>query len=1481
MSNQSFTRRAFCAGGMTLLSSMLLPQVEGLEDAFSLAPLGKAYADEGDSGQTSIMVVSRSELGIVAYDVTDAENPVALPEATVEITSRFNQQKLTGKTGSQGTIIFDLTDLAEDPNASILGFNGSIRITREGYREVYIPLTRIVSHAALKAPTRPLDGNPYFISLTMNEWDIQYSHQEYVTSASSTATQSIQGQLWLPDGANLPKANLIGCNKSAEELKLAEFKRIGSASTGADGGTLVTMEATGLFLKAGAPVCFSDMQSVKVDFLPEGANNAYRLEANIEANPAPLEESSAGDTFIIPDVSSSTLNLVKLPTTLCKPFAGATFSIWKPSLPVVFDFNILGYALFGIGHSDIVAKKDDGSWFSKDSYQTMPKQSVAEQAKAAVQKSVSSLDSYVKNDAASDNEKDVKTVWHKAMTDFKFYFNVQAFASLEYDWKKELWTGAFTGIVSGKFDYNITRQFWWGSVPMFYVVNPWASFQFSLRSGAQSKHLFSGLEWEDQAPVLGCGVSLGLTLTFGVGFIGLISASLTGAGYVTGYVSIPPNRGDKTPRYLAGYGLKLAVDLQLPLCKFSFPMYNDNQPTYYDSYNPKMLQGGDKHLDKVKLDDVLKKRLGELGMRDEVPVYGDVLPSFKDLKELAVIVTNDELKGSMEFETSLAGNYANAPVTVEFKANNFTAQDGEEALPDIVVATKDNFTASGNYLPQYAYKGSMDQLDSGFQLGIEGVSDGVRGGVKPNIDHLLFHDVNSNPGIRLLNVQNSGRTIMFRIASVDIGGGQMRTRLVYHQLNDNKTWSQPWVLNFDSQIDGVSRDDLYDYEFDVTQAYGSTGQNYIYVLVTSGTRPDGDNTGFVRGLQAHYVSLAAFLDTYGTEDPLQFVPSMSAGLPSTTDGYTITNPSITGFSDTFSIGGTNDFCVMGFFSRRKVDEEQGIALRGETIAFFGRQELDESYSKKVFKLTRQRSYLGQLDGAFGCAMLPVQIGDEDYKWEWGSVANCRRAPFAIMGVDGSSIGKIEATYKDHDSTKFTTFDCTELSFTRNTKLQINRFYPWNNGREFLASCMTTSEEAGQVASIYHVTFDPAKAGEPTYVQVGPKSGAVSDFVVDGSQHFLFYIENIDGKTGQAFDDDGNVTEEVEEHRHLIMAIAQVDGIFTQPFVFAELDHIIDGLVGTTVNGSYVTFLVNTITDIDSSLSDIYDVRVPLLKCLTPVKFFTVEPFVMSGEESEFVVEVRNDGNLIATGATFSLCDGATGEVIQSKDVVFEAANFSSVSNAGSNGRFNTKNFTRTQLANPLVKNNGQDVLLPGQSRTLHIDFDIPEDWHDEKLVHVQISNIEVIQPSGMASLQSYPVAASACDPVELKVDNTAQTGSEQHASGEVTTLPLKDFDSQPVAGAITVKKITGFKAKGKKKKVTLSWNKHKAQTTGFEIKYAASKKKLASAKTIKVKKASAKSYTVKSLKRKKRYYFKMRAYKTSAGKTYRSSWSAIKSAKTK
>lgn len=99
------------------------------------------------------------------------------------------------------------------------------------------------------------------------------------------------------------------------------------------------------------------------------------------------------------------------------------------------------------------------------------------------------------------------------------------------------------------------------------------------------------------------------------------------------------------------------------------------------------------------------------------------------------------------------------------------------------------------------------------------------------------------------------------------------------------------------------------------------------------------------------------------------------------------------------------------------------------------------------------------------------------------------------------------------------------------------------------------------------------------------------------------------------------------------------------------------------------------------------------------------------------------------------------------------------------------------------------------------------------------------------------------------------------------------FKINPKATAL--KKVT--KAK---KAFTAKWSKQSKQVTGYQVQYSTSKK-FSGAKTATVKSYKKTSKKVTKLKAKKKYYVRVRTYKTVKGEKFYSSWSKVKSVKTK
>lgn len=1404
MADGNISRRAFTAGSATVLSSLFLPQVEGLENAFSLLPLGaqRAWADGSDgSDTTNIMVVGRTEFGIVAYDVTNPQSLSPVPNCTVKITSLFNGETLEGVSDEEGKIIFDLTDLAEDASAEIIGFNGSIEVTRDGYRDVFIPLARITAHAAFVAPTRPLDNKPYLRSASMNNWDIQYTQAEFTTSASSSAKQVAKAQIWMPRAGMTPTASLVKI-EGGKETKLGDF------AFESPSGNLVEGSLSGQFFLEGSEVFVGEHATLKVDFAFAEANEEWRCDLAMVTKPSPVEDNQSGSKTIFPDVKYSAQgNLIDLPESMCQPFKGVQFITWRPQFDLLFDINVLGYAVLGYGKSSVKVHDNDGSIFDDEHWKTQPRASIAEQAKAEWNDQVTTVKAH--SNQGFDPEDNARPFTYVPMKKFTIKGNVQAYIKEEYDWDEHFWRCNLAALASLKYDLLWTYRFTIMGVPGFLQINPWLQAQASFNLASTNDDPFSFDFRADSDMTLAVGVTIGIFGTLGIGVPGVASVSGTAAGYLCVSMNFAPNPGHQWPRGIGGYGASIIATVQMPFCKLAVKVCGVDEPEALDTNNNKAALDASSpewysgNLRAEDLDQVLQKRLGKFAHANNPKDGTGEFPTFAEIKEIAAIVTNAELLASREFEVEKAANYEDSPVVVQTEgtadlvSGTSGSDDTWDGSTEIVVMTKadaqlsaygaeqltgasllDHEPADTSYLPKYRYVGTMASGAPDKALGVGGISDGARGGVRPNIDRVAFGNVYSDAHMQLLVTKGWGGTYLFRIASVDLGDKQARSRLVYHKLQANNSWSQPYAVDFDPQIEGVPRNNLYDYDFSITQANANNGANYLFLLVTSGTRPGGDDIDFVRNLQAHHASLVCLYESGSSLNPLAVDPSMTASLPSTSEGYTLTNPRITGFSDPFSIAGTNDFCVMGTYARRAVDNEEGPSNQCRTMSFFARNELDKTYTKKLFRVTTSVTHLAGERALNDTLMLPVKIDDPDYQWSSGSVANCRRANLVYTGEEINGVCKFEALYRNNDSTQFNGFVESELANVYSDKMRINRVYPWGNDGEMLATCLCENDDGAQTSGLYHVSFDPRNKGEATFTQIGPRKGAVSDFAVDGGGHFLFYVENIDGKVGQTYTETGDVDPDgdIIEHRHYIKAVAQVDGLFTDPFVFCEVDHIIDGLVACSVNGSYVTFMANCITDIDNSLSDIYDVRVPLLKCLTPIALLCESAFAMSGEDCPFLVKVRNDGNLVATAATFTLYD-EDGNIVDSRHLSFATDMLESSRNNNPDCGYDVDKLPDAQKASKLVADEGLGVLLPGKTETYRMAFAIPEDWHDKRTVRIGISDVEVIVPEGVKAegMQDYYLGKDSCPSATFEVTTTSPDTSKVGA-GEVHERKRGDSD---------------------------------------------------------------------------------------------------------
>ena len=144
--------------------------------------------------------------------------------------------------------------------------------------------------------------------------------------------------------------------------------------------------------------------------------------------------------------------------------------------------------------------------------------------------------------------------------------------------------------------------------------------------------------------------------------------------------------------------------------------------------------------------------------------------------------------------------------------------------------------------------------------------------------------------------------------------------------------------------------------------------------------------------------------------------------------------------------------------------------------------------------------------------------------------------------------------------------------------------------------------------------------------------------------------------------------------------------------------------------------------------------------------------------------------------------------------------------------------------------------------------------------------------SGSDTSTPNPAPQPSTQPTQESTQQAAQQTTQQQST-------QNDTAAEQVSVA-KPKSVTPKTVKAAKKAVSVEWKKVSG-VSGYEIQLATDKKFKKNKKTVTVKKQKTTKTTVKKLKAKKKYYVRVRTYKTVNGKKVYSSWSKVKSVKTK
>ena len=194
--------------------------------------------------------------------------------------------------------------------------------------------------------------------------------------------------------------------------------------------------------------------------------------------------------------------------------------------------------------------------------------------------------------------------------------------------------------------------------------------------------------------------------------------------------------------------------------------------------------------------------------------------------------------------------------------------------------------------------------------------------------------------------------------------------------------------------------------------------------------------------------------------------------------------------------------------------------------------------------------------------------------------------------------------------------------------------------------------------------------------------------------------------------------------------------------------------------------------------------------------------------------------------------------------------------------------------------------------TLKEGYAWSDDSSDSKTINWKI-NAKAITPAVTLSAAAFTYNGKVQKPTVMVKDGSTKLAASQYdvtyASGrknvgtyKVTVKMKGNYSgSKTVSFKINPKATTMSTVTAASKGFTAKWKKLTTQTTGYQLQYALNSKFTSGKKTVTISSNKTVSKKVTKLKASKKYYVRVRTYKTVSGKKYYSAWSKAKAVTTK
>ena len=214
------------------------------------------------------------------------------------------------------------------------------------------------------------------------------------------------------------------------------------------------------------------------------------------------------------------------------------------------------------------------------------------------------------------------------------------------------------------------------------------------------------------------------------------------------------------------------------------------------------------------------------------------------------------------------------------------------------------------------------------------------------------------------------------------------------------------------------------------------------------------------------------------------------------------------------------------------------------------------------------------------------------------------------------------------------------------------------------------------------------------------------------------------------------------------------------------------------------------------------------------------------------------------------------------------------------------NYNTGELEDPVISGNSTGLALAAYSAVN--DFDKAQKIYNEIVNSFECKDVKGAyaytaggDENALATADVFTGLTKFYEALKIKETKDALTTTTTTApANNITTTTTTSTSQAAVAKIKAPKKTSIKKVKGAKEAISVTWKKVSG-VKGYQVQVATNKKFKKNKKTVTIKKQKTTKTTVKKLKAKKKYYVRVRTYKIANGKKIYSSWSKVKSVKTK